>query len=87
MHQVGLHRRRSIYGGTLLLVLLSNTKLILTQADVDPHHMLRRAQECASFMPMLCATSPSAAVKNLHCPACQFDVKNAFGDCPIVAAG
>lgn len=66
-----------------LLCVLGNSE----QPSIDAHHMERRAQECASFTPMLCATTPLARVTEEFCPSCEFDVDLAFGECPLVAAG
>eukprot|EP00890_Picochlorum_soloecismus_P004535 jgi/Picsp_1/5082/NSC_02445-R1_---NA--- len=45
----------------------------------------RLPQQCATFIPTLCAIS-SSKIRKAHCPSCQFDVEYLFR-CPLVAAG
>jgi hypothetical protein len=80
-----------IFQGTILLkalcmcmVLANVTSITYAQDMAIERHMVRRAQECASYTPIMCTIATT--IKSSHCPSCAFDVHPAL-ECPLPAAG
>lgn len=68
----------------VIITLILELSAIWSARAQQIHHE-RRATECASFTPTICA-APDAHLESSRCPGCKFDASRTFY-CPLVAGG